>query len=203
MDNVMARYEDWLDGINLAIATRTDSASNLSRVIVIHAVRSAVRELLSRSKIWVHRPKSMVRSGDYSYVVIPRDTYIIKARYPKCDCQEWLNNHMSISHPNKIMFSGLSDDQIEGADLSSLEIALSVTQRSLECPMFVFDRYYDGIISGAVSILQLMPGKAWSEPNMAAAHAQIFDEVVKQATIDADNGFGKPKSRLSVQANFI
>lgn len=203
MDNVMARYEDWLDGINLTIASRVDSAGNVPRVIVIHAVRSAVRELLSRSKLWVHRPNSIVRSGDYAYVVMPRDTYIVKATYPDNDCQGWLNNHISVSHPNKIVFSGLSDDKVEGTDLSNLEVALSVTQRSLECPMFIFDRYYDGIVSGAVAMLQLMPGKAWSEPNMAAAHAQLFEQVIKQATIDADHGFDKPKARLSVPANFI
>ena len=52
----------------------------------------------------------------------------------------------------------------------------------------IFERFRDGIASGAISRLMAMPGVAWSNPQLAEYHASIYGASVTQASSKAARG---------------
>lgn len=197
----MAQFDDWVDGVNTYIATQTGSAANVPRVIVVHVVRSAVRKFLVESKVWVHKPHTTIPRMTDRLLMIPRDTFICKIwqiRENSC-----LTQYMTYSYPNVVSLDKLSERDRESEDLKHLEVSLSVTQTSLECPMFVFDRYYDGILSGALANLQAMPGKVWADPSMVAYHRDIYEQSIISAKNDVSAGLNRQKSSTSIPASFM
>lgn len=194
----MAQLDDWLDGINTHIAAQIDSAGNVPRLVVVLAVRSAVKEFLEESNVWVYRPKDVLTQLSDRIVMIPRDTYICKV-WPM-ECNPCVSNELSYSHPNIIHLADVRN--YEKQTLEGIEVSLSITQSSLECPMFVFDRYHNGILSGTLARLQAMPGKAWSDPSMVAYHLGIFETAIKSARSDVENSFNKKRSNYHIPASF-
>ena len=196
----MAQFDDWLDGINTHIATSTGGAANIPRLVVVHTVRSVVRQFLTESKCWVYKPRFINQNARSRVTTIPRDTYICKVWSDRCS--PCISESISFSHPNIINLNGISDNELNNITLKDIEVSLSVTQTSLECPMFIFDKYYDGILSGALAGLQAMPGKSWSQPSMVAYHKDVFDATVMSAKNDVTNGFNRKKSSPTIPANF-
>lgn len=197
----MAQFDDWMDGVNTYIASQAGSAANVPRVIVVHAVRSAVRKFLTESNIWVHRPRSTMDRLSDRLLMIPRDTFICKVwqiRENSC-----LTDQMTYGFPNVVHLDKLSERDRVSDDLKNLEVSLSVTQTSLECPMFVFDRYYDGILSGVLANLQAMPGKAWADPSMVAYHRDIYESAINTAKSDVSSGLNRQKSATTIPANYM
>jgi hypothetical protein len=90
-------------------------------------------------------------------------------------------------------------------NLKQLAVVVSLTtkQDSLTCPDFLYQNYHDAIVSGAVASLQMMPARAWSEPNMAAVHQQNFDDFVKKAISDRDDGFGLARRPTRVRPHYL
>jgi|26BtaG_2_1085354.scaffolds.fasta_scaffold00376_10 hypothetical protein len=197
----MAQYDDWLDGINVRLASSAGSAANVPRVIVVHAVRSVVKDFLQRTKIWVYSPRVATSRLAVRAVSIPRDSFICKLWTN--DCKPCFEKHAYFEHPNIINLSGMRDSDIENETLEGMQVSLSVTQSSLECPMFIFDRYYEAILAGTMASLQAMPGKDWSNPNMVEYHSTIYDQAVKDARTNLDNSFNKTKKDYSIPPNFM
>lgn len=197
----MAQFDDWTDGVNTYIASQAGSAANVPRVVVVHAIRSAARKFLTESKVWVHKPHTMISRDDDRLLMIPRDTFICKLWQIR-ECGH-LTDYMTYSFPNTVHLGKLSKQDRESEHLKNIEVSLSVTQTSLECPMFVFDRYYDGILSGALAHLQAMPGKAWVDPSMVAYHREIYESAITSARSDVSAGLNRQKSANSIPANYM
>lgn len=199
---IMAQFDDWIDGINTYIASRADSASNVPRIIAVHAVRSVMREFLTESGVWVHKTRTLSRSTEAWTLIIPRDTFICKI-WQLHGCANHLSDQLYYEHPNIINLSDLSSNDRKHEALDKLQVSLSITQDSLECPMFIYDKYYDGILSGALAALQVMPGKAWSEPSMVSYHQQAFSIAIRKAKADASNQFNRTKSSTTIPPSFM
>lgn len=199
----MVEYDDWLDGVNTSIAGQAGSAVNVPRLIVVQVIRSVVREFLSESNIWIHTPivQPFIDGSRDRLLNLPRDTYICKVWDGRC-CSYLINN-ISYSHPNIINLAGLSEGEVKRETLKGLEVSLSMAQSSLECPRFIYDRYYDGILSGALAALQAMPGKAWTEPNMVAYHRERFEQAIRKAQSDLSKSFNRQKNKNTIPPNFI
>lgn len=196
----MAQFDDWLDGINTHIASQAGSAGNVPRLIVVQAVRSTVKLFLTDTNLWVHRPRTAMVHADSRLLEIPRDTYICKIW--ACDRQPGMVDRLRYSHPNIIHLDGLNNSERDSKSLLSLDVSLSVTQNSLECPMFIYDQYYSTILSGALAGLQAMPGKAWSEPSMVVYHKQLFDQGVIEANKLGRLGINRQKSPNTIKPNY-
>lgn len=197
----MAQFDDWIDGVNTYIASQLGSAANVPRVIAVHVVRSAVRRFLTESLVWVHRPHTTIEQMDDRLLMIPRDTFICKIwQIKENPC---LTDNMTYGFPNVVHLDKLLASDRSSDDLKHLEVSLSVTQTSLECPMFVFDRYYDGILSGALASLQAMPGKAWVEPSMVAYHREIYESAINAAKLDVRSGLNRQKPSNTIPANYM
>lgn len=196
----MAQFDDWLDGINTNIASSNGSASNIPRVVVVHAVRSVVRDFLTETHIWVYQPKNIIPQGERRLLMIPRDTYICKL-WPMDD-KHWLSDQAFHIHPNIVDLSDLGPSRSDKESIEGIKVSLSVTQSSLECPMFIYDRYYDAILSGTLATLQVMPGKAWSEPNIASHHKAMFNAAILKAEADMAGMLNIKKQNTSIPPNF-
>lgn len=196
----MAQFDDWLDGINTHIASKAGSAGNVPRLIVVHAVRSVVRQFLTDTNLWVHRPRTAIVQAQSRLLEIPRDTYICKIW--ASDQQPGMVDRLRFGHPNIIHIDDLSNAERDSKSLLTLDVSLAVTQNSLECPMFIYDQYYSTILSGALAGLQAMPGKEWSEPNMVAYHKQLFDQGVMEANKLGRLGINRQKSPNTIKPNY-
>lgn len=67
-------------------------------------------------------------------------------------------------------------------------------------PDFLVSRYLDGLVSGAKNRLMLMPGLAWSNPQLAVYHENVFNTGVATARDDVltdgvgGSVFARPRS---------
>lgn len=197
----LALYEDWLDGINTHIATQQGSAANIPLIIVINAVRSVMREFLVESKCWTHHSSVLNKTENTRQMLLPKNTFICKV-WP---IRRWpcFSSRLSYSHPNVIKIKDLTDSESNSEALSNIDVSLSVTQDSVGCPKFIYDRYYDGILSGVLANLQAMPGKAWTDPNMVAYHRSIFEDAVTRASSDIDSSFNRERSNYDIRPQYM
>ncbi len=77
-------------------------------------------------------------------------------------------------------------------------VVLTITDTATTIPD-IFDRWKEGIASGALSKLMVMPNKPWSNPSLATFHAQIFNQAIGSASAFAV--LGNRKAQLRVQAH--
>lgn len=61
----------------------------------------------------------------------------------------------------------------------------TIKKTSTTIPDDIVEQYLDAIASGAKARLMIMPGVSWSNPQLAVAHKQLFDDAVVKARIDA------------------
>lgn len=66
----------------------------------------------------------------------------------------------------------------------------------------IFERFLDATASGAIARLMAMPGVAWSNPQLAAYHADVFNSGVSVAADKAARGLTYNK-RLRSKARFM
>lgn len=72
-------------------------------------------------------------------------------------------------------------------------VALMPTMKATRVPDFLFEEWSEGLAAGAVQRLVMMPGKAWSNPNLAASFNKEFRRAISRARIQALRGrSGKP-----------
>lgn len=71
--------------------------------------------------------------------------------------------------------------------------ALRPSQASGGVDEAIFERFLDPVASGALSRLMAMPGVAWSNPELAGYHAQIFNSGISDAADRAARGLTDSK----------
>ena len=80
--------------------------------------------------------------------------------------------------------------------------ALRPSQASGGVDEAIFERFLDPVASGALARLMAMPGVAWSNPQLAAYHADVFSSGVSVAADKAARGLTDNK-RLRSKARFM
>lgn len=195
----MAEYTAFLPGINVHIG------NDVPRVVMLYAVKSAVRKFCDESKIWVHDCYDIELDPEQRayQLAIPGDSMVCKVwsitgrkdigQYYQCPA-----HHIQLN--NQLVFEADLPN-----NLTQLQPVVSLTtiQDALTCPEFIYQTYHDAIVSGAVASLQMMPARSWSEPNLAAVHQQSFDNAVKKAISDRDDGFGLARRPTRVKPHYL
>ena len=191
----MAEYQDWVD--NIVIHLR-----DCPRSVIVDAVRQAVIEFCERSHIWVYDcPEVEVVADELRYALeLPLFTSIchvwtLKGREFVREC---CKPDFRVEHPDQVVFA-------QPTDLKTLRAVVAVKPRrtSQTCPDFMVDDYFEPIASGAVSYLQMQPSSPWSQPNMAVAHQQIFENGVAQAINKRNRGFHLEPVRKSTRPHYF
>lgn len=65
----------------------------------------------------------------------------------------------------------------------TLRVAYAPTMAATSIPDEVAIKYWDGLIGGAKARLMLMPGKAWTNPQLAAINRDLFNDAMLKAKI--------------------
>jgi hypothetical protein len=83
----------------------------------------------------------------------------------------------------------------------TMRVALKPTRASTEVEDVVFEDYVETIAAGALMRLMMSPGKAYTNPDLAAVHKAIFTQGINTARQRASHG--QVRSVLSVQLKRI
>lgn len=78
-----------------------------------------------------------------------------------------------------------------------IKVVLAPTNTANEMPDAIGEDYREGLIHGAVAKLVMMPGKDWSNPQMAAYHQSLYDEQKREAKFRRNNGNTEVNLRVS------
>ena len=186
------------------IALDTQGASE---PLMVAMINFSVRELCLQSGCWNKHEDIAIVSGQSDYSpTVPTGA---KVRYVRSIL---LNNNREITPASEdhllyykrdafaaigspLYFYMLDDGKFrllpKPADNDS---GLVMNVRTVFVPEFeatVFDsdlleKYAETIVSGAKAKLMEMPAKAWSNPNLAAYHKQVFNDGVSKARIDVE-----------------
>ena len=71
--------------------------------------------------------------------------------------------------------------EVDGTLMASVSLVPKMTATVL--PEFLLDDWYEAISNGALWILLSMPNAAWSNPNLAAYHGNLFSAAKGSARI--------------------
>ncbi len=83
------------------------------------------------------------------------------------------------------------------AGVITMRVALAPLRNTTSCEDFLLERWVEPIAAGAVSKLQLSPGKAYNNPAAAAINLSSFRQGVNAARQQANRGY--TRASLSVQ----
>lgn len=206
----MAQLDDFVDGISVHLGN--NDASNVPQMAIVFAARQALKRFCDESYAYIvnafdpltdtdrlitDSDLSLTRLDKRCELNLPENTYIIKVWQLSDSCCDYDNLTDAIhSYPNIINLHA-SDNKTD-----DVVVSLSINQSAEECPDFIYHRYYDGLLSGTIAYLQLMPNRQWSEPNMAQVHMAAFDEAIRKAKHDVSSGFLKNRPKTSIPASF-
>ena len=207
----MAQLDDFVDGISIHLGN--SDASNVPRIAVVFAARQALKKLCDESFAYIvnafdplidiDRPLtdsdlSLTRLNKRCELNLPANTHIIKVwrlTDNRCEHERWLDS-AEYGYPNIINL----DDKQRHTD--NVVVSLSVAQTTEECPDYLFNKYYDGLLSGTIAYLQMMPNREWAVPNLAQDHYALFERAIQKAKSDVSNGFLKDRPMNEIPASF-
>lgn len=205
----MVQLEEFVDGISIHLGSA--GASSVPRIAVVFAARQVIKRFCDESLSYIanafdvadidsNRQPSlsdieMVRVDRRCELSLPADTHIIKV---------WSSSESACQHSDDYIYDypniiNLHDDQ-EKTD--QVVVSLSIGQGALECPDYIYHQYYDGILSGTIAYLQMMPNREWAIPNFAENHEVMFRESIEKAKRAINHGFRKNRPITSIPANF-
>ncbi|WP_336939387.1 hypothetical protein [Acinetobacter modestus] len=195
----MAEFDQFLPSLTPFIS------NSCPRIIMLNALKSAVRLFCEDSEVWVHDcPPIEIIEANTSQVRldIPYQTMICKMW--TIEGRKYFHNvhrayiqfpHYHLNADNYLIF----EEEIKHPPKTLRPVvSLATTQDSLSCPDFIYQRYHDAIISKCVVILQSMPAQEWSNPSMLAIHEPLYAQHLEKAIKDRNDGFmlGRQTTRI-------
>lgn len=195
----MAAYVDWVDGVLIHVG-------NAPRPAVIHAIKQAAIEFCDRSRAWIYEhPQIELIANELQYQLIEQPTesaisyvWSLRGRNGYC-CDERDNPRYHYESPDMIV---IDNEKPFAKNIRPL-VSLVPRQNSLECPDFIFDRYFEAVQNGAVAYLQMQPEREWSALNMAQFHQGEYERWIDRAKDHISQGFGKAKPRNIVKPHYF
>jgi hypothetical protein len=87
--------------------------------------------------------------------------------------------------------------------VASQELILDVAYKPTISATLVADilknEYYEQIAAGTKARLMIMHDKPWTNPQLAAIYAKVYDDAAKNASDRQQKGFGRPRVRTRGQ----
>lgn len=196
----MAEYDQFIAGVLIHVGT------DCPRLVVMNSLKSTVREFCERTGAWVidHATITIANHTQHVYPLdIPSLNYICKVwsihgRAKVGDYYQCPKYHTDFN--NKLVFENDLPHHIQ-----TLKPVLSLMpgQDALSCPDFIYQNYYDSIVAGAVARMQLMPARAWSDPNLAVVHRQMYEDGITKAKADVRDGFGLARRQKLIPQQYL
>lgn len=190
------------------------------RILQMEEILNACIEFCERSRAWIQtlQPTQLgagINSYDFTLdpnvlVVQIMSGHLVGNSAPKVHprAPDWLDDNYpgwedgaQVGRPLNV--TQLSPDQFmpvpwdDGTGYQMvLRCALKPSPDAVLVPDFIYNDYRDTIVSGALARLFSVRGKSWSDPNLAVAHAGIFDAACIKALRRQEKAFGRAKNRV-------
>lgn len=207
----MVQLEEFVDGISIHLGNA--DASGVPRIAIIFAARQAVKRFCDESLSYIasayemadidndRQPLlsdiEMIRVDRRCELTLPMDTHIIKVWSLSSNaCERQQSWDYIYDYPN---FINLPSDNYRG---DQIVVSLSINQSATEIPDYIFNQYYDGVLSGTIAYLQSMPNREWALPNFAENHEAKFVRAIEKARHSVNNGFRKQTPASTIPGNF-
>lgn len=181
-------------------------------IVARNELRSAARVLLSESRAWT-------AILPVQAIVIDQDTLTLDltgAELVRIEEAWYDGTPMDVQTTPEALSAALGDDwrvqtgtptavlmdspevvrlyPVPNADATTglkLRVALQPSKTATGMPGDLARRYHEQILAGAKARLMLMPGKPWSNGDLATVQAAVFNQGVDRANLDAATGFGR------------
>lgn len=206
----MVSLDEFVDGVSVHLGN--SDASGVPRLAIEFAARQTVKRFCDESLSYIvsafdvsdidsaRQPTladiEMSRVDRRCELTLPASTHIIKVWRLSGECDARLGRDFTYDYPNVV---SLSHKHIKA---ENVVVSLSINQDATLCPAFIFNQYYDGILSGIIAYLQAMPNREWAMPNFAENHEAKFYQSIIKARQSVDNGFRKAPSRQEIPPKF-
>ncbi|WP_022667916.1 hypothetical protein [Desulfospira joergensenii] len=144
--------------------------------LIKEEVLTAAIEFCRRTWAYTDDINQPVFKGDETITVsLPEGTWIVGV------------NHYTYSNGDKVYEVDSSGNIITLEDPIpyDFDMVINVALKPLETvsslPNFLFNDWFQTIAAGAKAKLMIMPGRAWSNPNLAVIHSDVFEDGVGDA----------------------
>jgi len=193
--------------LDLAIREVRVSIPDSTQLVTRSAFVQAARDFCRRTLAWRERNTVATVAGTPTYVVytpangvvvdffapkLDTDITLIKVPTAKVDSidMELLTDQDEPSYAfltgvqNEIQLAAIPD----AAYTFSFQLALMPAEAATTIDDTLWDRYGDTIVSGALFRLLRMPGKSWSDPQMAEYHRNLYEAAIPEAQSKSADG---------------
>lgn len=208
----MINFDEFVDGVSVHLGNA--DTSSVPHMAIIFAVRQAVKRFCDESLSYIVKAFNtvdadigyvpalsdieMVRLDDRCELTLPTSTHIIKVwSLSARTCRAIDLSDYTYDYPNLITLSNKRDKS------DNVVVSLSINQDASECPDYIYQQYYDGILSGTIAYLQTMPNREWAMPNFAENHETKFMQAIIKARQATDKGFRKKAPVTSIPPSFM
>lgn len=99
--------------------------------------------------------------------------------------------------PDNITLSPIPENAL--ADGLVIRGALKPILSATTLPDMLFNQYADPIASGAIAALCAAPGKPWTNPEVAAFRAQLFQEAIDKTKTKVSKAFVRAPNRVRLR----
>lgn len=178
------------------------NATGVSDPVALDAIRDALDEFCRSTRLWRYEDEFTIAAAQgealappYGAQVLDIERVNFNGRKLDPASTQWLDEHMESwrdltatecaryftqTEPNTIRLVPLAAGTVK------VWMTLTIGQDAEQVPDFIADQYREAIAHGALARLMMLPGKAYSNPNLAAVKAARFAEILdglKTATI--------------------
>jgi hypothetical protein len=177
-------------------------------------IRQAAIEFCERTRLWKFEDEFEVVETDDDQLLAPADAVIHEIDEVRFDdiplepkTTQWLDEQCSGWREDTGTPSYLT--QLEpnilrlvprGTGTVNLSVWLKPSQDADELPDFIVDQHRETIAHGALARILLIPNQSFSNPNMAAAFAQMFQ--AKLDALSAKGYTGQQRAPMRTKATF-
>lgn len=210
---MMIPFTNWLPDV-------LPEAPNCPRVTAINAIRQAVITFCQHSRFWRHDmdPMTTVAGVRLYELDTPVQTRVVAVRALQLDSQpltefnvdaldkedagwrsrQGLPARYSFQDPMTVLLDTIP----LAAGVLSATLALKPEQSAAGCDDILYEEYRDAIAAGALARLLMMPGKPWTDPNVASLKQTVFMSHADAAKVRADQAFAS-RARRRVRPHYL
>lgn len=189
--------------------------------LIVHSLREAAIDLCRRSKCWREDLSATVLTAGFPYTAVPTTGAVTVPRVSKVlrviadglkpPLDEIDEREASLRFDDWKATTGTLDAFTENpvgvirlvplpATTVDLEItvALEPDETATGIDDFVYNEHRETIISGAVYRLAMIPGKPWTNFDVALIHKKIFEDGVDDAAVPFNLNFVMPSRHVAI-----
>jgi hypothetical protein len=111
------------------------------------------------------------------------------------DVRSGPTRHWTITAPGVYRLYPIPAESVEAALFMKIAVAPRRNARAVPEPLA--DEWTQAWTEGALSALLKIPGKDWTDVNLAAAHGRMFDDSVREARSRSNADYGNPTRQVA------